>query len=158
MPTRPLPIDTDPRTAAWRWLVATLRAAPSLKTVDLWWVHDDTPLPDALPTGKRICMLTPTFETPTPYSINADMREQVWEGVVSVQIEVRHIGEAADNSGNWAGACEAEILAAYYKLKRTPKAQRSATISWIELGTPPQAAGDDVVATGQVRLYCHYTL
>ena len=71
---------------------------------------------------------------------------------VLVQIEVRTVGSHVDNSVNLAGLIEG---AAWPNTPGERVAMHAACVSWIEWSEAPAIAGDNVTATGSIRLVVH---
>ncbi len=143
----------DPRTAAFRWLVSTLQADPLLRRhVRQWQVWDGSPQSDDPPaTAGTVVRLTPTYEAEEAVATLGAGRVSV-RCPVLVQIEVRTVGSHVDNSINLAGLIEG---AAWPNTPGERVAMHAACVSWIEWSEAPAIAGDNVTATGSVRLVVH---
>lgn len=147
MPTPVTIRPEDPRTTAFRWLVRSLRASPSLgRAVKNWWAWDGTPnTTGELPLNVVTVRLTPRWEEDVPYASNGTNRD--FRTDLTVQIEVATPGDHADNPGNLAGLLVSEVD----RLVIADQGEKSG-VSWVESFTPPQIAGDNPVAVGSVRL------
>jgi hypothetical protein len=150
-----LPIDTDPRTTAFRWLVNVLRTDADLRrVVKAWWVNDGTANQAGdLPETERLVRLTPQWEAEEVYA-TAGRGDKTYQAPVNVQIEVSHRGSVADDFGNLAGL----IFDAAERAHVADRVgQRASCVSWIEPGQPAQIAGENPVAVGSIRLVCFVT-